>query len=236
MDVDDSPRVRLLREVLEEREPHLLPCVEALQERLLTPEERRLIRNLLAEKLVETGLGQDDEPNERGVLLEDLTDWLRYRSSWALAGHGELSEQVRADIEELLRAIASRYDHATVQTSHLPHFEAPDLKLECSLPGTAAVAVYVLEGDIDLLVGQATGFDFVRTDEDDGVLHGVGALVDAVTRGMFEETLWRVGDRVVRSRGVARVAGGRKMRSSRTGLVGWVFGGRKRHTRYAPYG
>jgi hypothetical protein len=38
--------------------------------------ERETMRDLLSDEFVETGLGPDDEPNQRGLLIEAAIAWL----------------------------------------------------------------------------------------------------------------------------------------------------------------
>jgi len=63
---------KLLGEVIRRRKPALLPVVSSLGDRRLSIEEREEIRELLAEEMCEAGLGEGDEPNERGLSLDGL--------------------------------------------------------------------------------------------------------------------------------------------------------------------
>lgn len=62
----------LLREVLWKRQPVLLRVVNLLGESPLTDEQRDEIRNVLADELCETGLLPNDEPNQRGIALDNI--------------------------------------------------------------------------------------------------------------------------------------------------------------------
>lgn len=42
----------------------------------LTLEQRFALQQACGDELCTTGLGEDDEPNDRGYLLEELIDWL----------------------------------------------------------------------------------------------------------------------------------------------------------------
>jgi len=42
----------------------------------LDPEERLAVRQALTDELCATGLGDDDSPNQRGMNLESLIDYL----------------------------------------------------------------------------------------------------------------------------------------------------------------
>jgi hypothetical protein len=65
----------LLSEVLWKRDPSMIGIV-AFQSAELTNDQREELRQILTDELMETGLGDDDEPNERGLLLEELIDKL----------------------------------------------------------------------------------------------------------------------------------------------------------------
>lgn len=64
----------LLREVIAARRPELSASLDASTK--LSSEVREAMRHALAEELAATGLNQDDEPNERGQLIEELIDRL----------------------------------------------------------------------------------------------------------------------------------------------------------------
>jgi hypothetical protein len=66
----------LLSEVLWKRDPSLVGVVASLQDIQLTADQREELRQMVTDELMETGLRDDDEPNERGLLLEDLIDRL----------------------------------------------------------------------------------------------------------------------------------------------------------------
>ena len=75
----DATSMRILRAVVTQRAPQHLVLVDALMDRPLTPEERELLREVVADEFIESGLGPDDEPNDRGLLLDDLIAWLGHR-------------------------------------------------------------------------------------------------------------------------------------------------------------
>lgn len=64
----------LLHEVLSIRNADLLPLLEHLNQ--ISDEQRERLREVIADELMETGLDHDDEPNQRGLLLEDIIDTL----------------------------------------------------------------------------------------------------------------------------------------------------------------
>lgn len=72
----DKAQLALLGEVLEKQEPALLEELAYLGVLPLTRATREAMREALASELCETGLDPDDEPNTRGLALEDLIDIL----------------------------------------------------------------------------------------------------------------------------------------------------------------
>jgi hypothetical protein len=60
------------------RQPLLLDIVGSLGESPLTEESREEIREVLVEELCESGLREDDEPNEYGRKVDDLIGLLMY--------------------------------------------------------------------------------------------------------------------------------------------------------------
>ncbi len=72
------PAMQLLRQIVSKHEPDLLRLVGSIGSVPLTTEERESLREIVARELVETGLGPNDEPNDRGLLLEDLIDQLAH--------------------------------------------------------------------------------------------------------------------------------------------------------------
>lgn len=66
----------LLSEVIWKRHPELIGVLSSLQDGQLTEEQREELRQALTDEFTETGLRDDDEPNARGLLLEELIDRL----------------------------------------------------------------------------------------------------------------------------------------------------------------
>jgi hypothetical protein len=62
----------LLTEVLEKRRPDLLKLIPPYREIDLSEEQRDEIIDAVTDEFIETGLRPDDEPNERGIRLDDL--------------------------------------------------------------------------------------------------------------------------------------------------------------------
>lgn len=68
---------RLIRETLETRAPDRIGLLDRLGSRI-DEVTRESLRELLADELVASGLGPDDEPNEQGILIEAAIDWLAH--------------------------------------------------------------------------------------------------------------------------------------------------------------
>ena len=66
----------LLREVVQGRRPDLLAILNSHAEGGLTELQRNELRHAVTEEFCRTGLREDDEPNRRGLRLEELTDRL----------------------------------------------------------------------------------------------------------------------------------------------------------------
>jgi hypothetical protein len=82
-----TPLPEELRPLLEEV---VRKCNRELAAFVLSGEFRRLnakdygdIQLSLGKELCETGLGEDDEPNKRGLEIEGLIDWVGARIRWA---------------------------------------------------------------------------------------------------------------------------------------------------------
>lgn len=68
---------KLLAEVIRKRNPQLISLVEDVNDIELTDLQRDELREAVADEFVQTGLEENDEPNKRGLLLEDLIGRLR---------------------------------------------------------------------------------------------------------------------------------------------------------------
>lgn len=66
----------LLSEVLRKRNPSMIGIVASFQNVALTDDQREELRQAVTDELIETGLRDNDEPNERGLMLEELIDRL----------------------------------------------------------------------------------------------------------------------------------------------------------------
>ncbi len=67
---------QLLWEVVSKHQPRLLSLLQVLGTRPLTIEEREALREAVADEFSAVGLDENDEPNARGIALEDLIDRL----------------------------------------------------------------------------------------------------------------------------------------------------------------
>lgn len=77
--VTDAVLLRVIHEVVSTRAPEKLSLIGGLRAAPLSADSRETIRGLLADELVEKGLGPDDEPNERGRLVAAAIDWLGHQ-------------------------------------------------------------------------------------------------------------------------------------------------------------
>lgn len=71
------PMKGLLSEVVSKRCPHLASLLVSLEDTELTDTQRDELWDAIADEFSETGLKEDDEPNGRGLMLEDLIGRLR---------------------------------------------------------------------------------------------------------------------------------------------------------------
>ncbi len=65
-------QLALLREIIAQRCPTLIDRVQSLDTNDLTRTERELIEDALGDELSESGFGEDDEPTQRGLEIEEL--------------------------------------------------------------------------------------------------------------------------------------------------------------------
>ncbi len=70
-------------EVVEARRPQLAPLLATGDLAGLTTTERADLRHMLSDEFAASGLEDDDGPNERGLLIEDLIDLL---APWHFSG------------------------------------------------------------------------------------------------------------------------------------------------------
>lgn len=72
----DLQELNLLKEVVSKHNPSLLPMINSIGQVPLSFEQRESIREAIADEFIETGVGENDEPNDRGLSLESLIDRL----------------------------------------------------------------------------------------------------------------------------------------------------------------
>jgi hypothetical protein len=73
-----SPKMEeLLTEVISKRRPDLISLLASPQDTELSDSQIDELREAVADEFCETGLREDDEPNERGLLLEDIIGRIR---------------------------------------------------------------------------------------------------------------------------------------------------------------
>lgn len=66
----------LLIEIVSRRAPGALRKAHQVGAGALSDENREMLREIVVDELIESGLGADNEPNARGHLLEAIIDWL----------------------------------------------------------------------------------------------------------------------------------------------------------------
>jgi len=69
---------RLVGEVVTASAPDRIGLLDKLGSGL-DDDTRQSLREILADELVATGLRPDDEPNDRGLLIESAIDWLGHQ-------------------------------------------------------------------------------------------------------------------------------------------------------------
>jgi hypothetical protein len=66
----------LIEQVVRARAPERFGVLDFVDHASLSHEEREDLRGLLADELIESGVGADGEPNDRGRIVEAAIDWL----------------------------------------------------------------------------------------------------------------------------------------------------------------
>ena len=75
-----TPQLKaLLEEVVQKHRPDLLPLLPKAQSAALAADEQGAFLEAISSEFCATGRQADDEPNERGLLLETLLDCLNQR-------------------------------------------------------------------------------------------------------------------------------------------------------------
>ena len=66
----------VLREVVQNQRPDLLTILDSPADFELTEQQRDDLRQAVTDEFCQTGLKENDEPNQRGLLLEEIIDRL----------------------------------------------------------------------------------------------------------------------------------------------------------------
>lgn len=66
----------VLREVVQDHCPDLLTILDSREDVALTEQQRDDLRQAVTDEFCQTGLKENDEPNQRGLLLEEIIDRL----------------------------------------------------------------------------------------------------------------------------------------------------------------
>jgi hypothetical protein len=77
--VSETVISRLISDVLRARAPEQRHLLAQLGREPISVDQREAIRVILADELIARGLDPDDEPNERGQLIEAAIDWLGHQ-------------------------------------------------------------------------------------------------------------------------------------------------------------
>ena len=105
------------------------------------------------------------------------------------------------EIASLIREVAARFDRATMDGPTPQPPAGMRLELSCSAPGTASVVMHPSDDDINVYLGETTWIELPRRKLDRPQrVQEVRRILDAVVNGRFEETIWRVGGAIVRSK------------------------------------
>jgi len=137
---------------------------------------------------------------------------------------------------DFFEEVASRFSHARVWSQDHDTPQAPSINLGCDLPGTATVTAYPSMDWIDLSAGH-TSFEVITGKHHrEGALQRVRAVLEAVSTGGFEETVWKLGGKLLRSRAVFKPPEGRPIVAVRSAspislIVRWG----RAHLRWLPY-
>src|SRR5437016_10389321 len=116
-------------------------------------------------------------------------------------GKRQADEAMLEDVLDLVKAFAARFECASVNG---PTAEPPAgmlVELSCSVPGTAGVRLYPSDDDIDVHMGEDSRAELLKRKRDRPErIEELRRILEALVEGRFEETIWRVHGRIVRSR------------------------------------
>jgi hypothetical protein len=68
--------INLLKDIVSRNNPSLMWIVDSIGKSPLSVDQREELRGVIATDIIQTGLREDYEPDERGLLLENLIDRL----------------------------------------------------------------------------------------------------------------------------------------------------------------
>ena len=68
----------MLKDIISRRCSSLVDILKKIELGILTEAEKKSLIDVLTEEFCATGLDKDDEPNGRGVLIEDLIDFVNH--------------------------------------------------------------------------------------------------------------------------------------------------------------
>ena len=68
--------IQVLREVVAKHRPELLPLADKVGVEILTEEQLEMLSEVVLQEFLEVGLQEDDEPNPRGIMLDDVMGFL----------------------------------------------------------------------------------------------------------------------------------------------------------------
>jgi len=114
------------------------------------------------------------------------------------------------------------------------------LELWCSAPNTARVIVHPSDDDIDVQMGEDTWIELLRGKKSRAErLEEFRRILEAVVSGRYEEIVWRVRGRIVRSKALLRGSDGKRFLTPREwhGLGALMPDPRAKraHIKYEPY-
>ena len=105
------------------------------------------------------------------------------------------------EVADLVRDFASRFSCATV-VGPVPNPPAGvRLQLSCSAPRTARVILYPSDDDINVHMGEATWIELFKQGRNRAErVQEVRRILEAVVGGRYEETIWQVRGKTIRSK------------------------------------
>lgn len=68
--------IQVLHEVVAKRRPELLPLADKVGVEILTEEQLEVLSEVVLQEFLEVGLQENDEPNPRGIILDDVMGFL----------------------------------------------------------------------------------------------------------------------------------------------------------------